>query len=300
MIDSGEATMRAHNPLSVLTPYELAHLPAHLASAGRDSEVHRLLALSTDPPGGGNAWFVAKESVEATQGFLDDLLLASRLAAASTTTAVRDGAPAVTVAFEARYALMAAAVTNLASALPAELLVRLVVSDRWGLTRALAYARHHPNLSRRAHALALLTEHVPADDRRHVARQVLDSLAELRDQVEHKDPDVSEGAESQHIAEGTALMSVAPFLASDDVELALSLARTIPDIEQRCAALAAIATRMDGASGKRVIGEALEAARANETAGCVGALSAVLPDAAIPNWCNWRARSSTLISAQRR
>jgi len=66
----GYVTM-PNNPVANLTEYELRHLAAHLEAAGRDEDLHHLLALEIGE--GKNAWYQVKDAIGDIQGYQTDL-----------------------------------------------------------------------------------------------------------------------------------------------------------------------------------------------------------------------------------
>jgi hypothetical protein len=99
------------NPVRGLSGYELGHLVAHLTSAGRTKEVHRLLRLQTTT--GRNAWFEAKEAGY-VRSYVDDVVAAWDLVQVESAALAAAGGQIPTLGLEYRYALIRASVTSLA------------------------------------------------------------------------------------------------------------------------------------------------------------------------------------------
>jgi hypothetical protein len=158
------------NPFAEFTEYELKYLVTHLASAENTRHVHELLARDSDAPShsGGeegigtakllrlhaNAWFTAREERGDTEGYLDDVARAWRLAEQESYSSIEVGRPAARLALEVRYALVTASLGSLARGTPPTLLRALVDAGTWTLPQALQYARQIPLAPLRAEALA--------------------------------------------------------------------------------------------------------------------------------------------------
>jgi hypothetical protein len=151
------------SPVSSLTAYELAHLAAHLAAAGREADLHGLLALEWPQPSPAgrarararNAWYEAKTDVGDTAGWLDDVDRAWRLAASPEPTG-DESADAARTGYQCRYALLASSFNSLAANTPAALLAALVTSGVWSIQRATAYGRRTPDPAERVKRLVAL------------------------------------------------------------------------------------------------------------------------------------------------
>ncbi len=140
--------------------YGFRHVVSHLARAGDDEALHRLMALEWD--GRTNAWFEAHRREHAYAAYAVDVRRAWAKA--------RDGA----LAF--RYALVATSVNSVAGNIPARLLRLLVERRLITPAGAVALAREMPDARARAEALTTLAGVVAAEAREDVLRDALASV----------------------------------------------------------------------------------------------------------------------------
>jgi hypothetical protein len=209
------------NPLDQLSPYDMRHLVAHLAAAGRDQEVHRLLALETGEHG--NAWFSAHEAAGQMQDYLIDLQRAQRLAQQEPLAGPRFSQG---LGLQSRYALITASLNSLAGNIPIDLLLRLVESGTWMPEQALALILQIPYQARQVHDLAALAPHFPEKER----TQILDQALLISQEITDED------------GQAQALKALAERLAAlGRFEEAVSAARQIQDDLQLAQALDDIA-----------------------------------------------------------
>ncbi|MGW7045547.1 TIR domain-containing protein [Streptomyces avermitilis] len=167
--------------------YGLAHLVAHLASAGDHEDVHALLALeghlftavgrSLTPS---NLWFGVQERIGETVAWLRDLAIARGLAEDATDRA-EGGAGADSIGLEVRYALMRGSATSVAANIPSDLLPALVEHGVWTTDQALAYARVTAAHYDRANALLGLLPTLPTAPRARLAREIATAAVERTD-----------------------------------------------------------------------------------------------------------------------
>jgi NB-ARC domain len=177
-LEQGLPRLHKPGPADSVDRYGLARLVRHLAAAGRAEDVHRLLALECAAPaagegapaGAGNAWWVAVEPAVGAGGYLGDVRVAGRLAAAAADPVLAGGAPAAAVGLEVRHAVAAASVVSSvgggAASPPGPLLAALVAAGRWSPGRAAAVARQLPAPpAAKAHVLLGLVPRLPAPER---------------------------------------------------------------------------------------------------------------------------------------
>lgn len=162
------------DPFGALGDYEVRHLVQHLANAGHDGDLHRLLRLEAGPDRT-NAWFAERDGRDDVGGYLDDVVLARGLASAACIDAVARGLPAIALAQELRYVLVTASISSLSRNLPPALLAALVATNEWSSTQALRYAARQPFAPLRAEAFALVAEHCAGDEQRDCLRQAVDA-----------------------------------------------------------------------------------------------------------------------------
>ena len=94
--------------------YGLRHVVKHLVEAGREQDVHRVLALE----GQGNAWFSAMDGVDDLAGYSADVATAWRAAETTASEEVAHGRSVASIALELRYALLSASMTSIAAGVP--------------------------------------------------------------------------------------------------------------------------------------------------------------------------------------
>ena len=97
--------------------YPLRHLARHLHHAGRDADLHRLLATANTESSGHevNVWFTAHDHADRLASYLDDLARARNNSATATDHALARHQPASSLGTEIRYALMAASIASRAA-----------------------------------------------------------------------------------------------------------------------------------------------------------------------------------------
>ncbi|MFW5417404.1 hypothetical protein J0910_12400 [Nocardiopsis sp. CNT-189] len=156
--------------------YGLRNTVRHLAAAGRDRDVHRLLACERPAdhrPGAVNVWFDVRDRAGDVEGYLADLRTARELARAA---APAGGLPAPGLGLEMRYALMAICAEQAAGprfAEPEEFPALLVEAGIWDTVRALSRARGRDRPGERCRALLALLPHLPAADREAAAEEAM-------------------------------------------------------------------------------------------------------------------------------
>lgn len=146
--------------------YALRHVAAHLEGAGRLTDLSRLLRIEwTTGQRRENVWYTVHEKTKDLAGYLSDVGRVWRAADAASRTAIERGKPAVTVAIEARCALLIASVRSLASQVGPSLLAALVEKGIWEPKHALTYARQIPTATQRLLAMARLLLVLPEPHR---------------------------------------------------------------------------------------------------------------------------------------
>lgn len=159
------------NPVAILTEYELRHLAAHLEAAGRDKDLHHLLALETSA--GHNAWFEAKLAHSDLQGYLTDIQLAWRL------TEIAHDIPR-----QIQYALCQSSVVTLLTYFPPKLLIMAIKYQILPPQHMLPMIKLMRDMRDRAEALqAHLTYHRPDEQLLAYSLTVARSL-DLNDRAE--------------------------------------------------------------------------------------------------------------------
>jgi hypothetical protein len=278
------------DPLAVLDEYELRHLVAHLDAAGQTRDMHRLLALrraaTTDyrvrsvrrlrvavarvlhrpakDAEAVNAWHAAHLSIGDAAGFLADVALARTRAQRDWDAELAAGEPAVSIAFDLRYALVQASLRTSDRFFPGPLVVALVHNGLWtraeGLERAVTLAP-----SARAEAVVSLAEDMPDTERYPLLRRELEAAIQVKD----------------HRTRVRTLRIVAPRLPPEARERALTAAadaiRLVSNDADRVAELDALAPHLDGAQAQRVLGIARSMTNPGHRADALLALVPRLP-----------------------
>lgn len=152
-------TVAVDDPLAQLDPYEVRHLPRHLAAARESEALHRLLALRRSD--GSNAWYATRGDIVA---YLQDVAAAREAASRD-----RDYGQWI------RYALVANGVRRSASVSPA-LLEALVDRGRLPLDAAVAIARSAPRRDQLLLGLIRLLPRMPPPQRAAVTAEVIHGM----------------------------------------------------------------------------------------------------------------------------
>jgi hypothetical protein len=145
--------------------YGVLNLAAHLEAAGRDDDIHRLLALDSpavtgQPDQVRNAWFTAHEHIGETVAYSADVRLAWNLAKASADGAFGAAELVAGIGLEIRYALIAASIASITSRIPARLIASLVADGYWTAGQGLKHARLLPAGEAKSEALVDLLAYV--------------------------------------------------------------------------------------------------------------------------------------------
>ncbi|MES9622475.1 hypothetical protein ACPCBX_28805 [Streptomyces tuirus] len=158
--------------------YALRHLGHHMVQADWSTGLSRLLAAES-PPGGRqaqNIWFSAHEYAGSPDTFLDDVELARRDAVRRTDEALERRIPAMALAEELRYRLMAASVASHTDSVGPELLGQLVERGVWTAVRGLAHARRLSHPGDRFRALLALQPHLIGGLRLSACEEALEAV----------------------------------------------------------------------------------------------------------------------------
>src|SRR5664280_1978519 len=167
--------------------YGLRHLADHLHAAGRQLDLHRLLACqriqpAADPgisPRHVNVWFTARDRAGDLAGYLRDVQQAWKAATAATRREVSSGGSPAGLGLEIRYALIASSMVSLAVALPIPLITALTERRLWPPAQALAYSRQLPDPGQRTSALAALRPLLPPDQQHPVLAEALAAARQI-------------------------------------------------------------------------------------------------------------------------
>jgi hypothetical protein len=150
--------LSASRPANRVERYGVVQLAAHLEAAGRDDDIHRLLALSAPPSDGqprqiGNAWYAAHTRCGETIAYDADLRLAWNRAKASVDQSRAEDRAAAAVGLEIRYALMSASLSSLSAKIPPPLITALVDDGQWTASLGARHARMLPSAEASARTL---------------------------------------------------------------------------------------------------------------------------------------------------
>ncbi|MEV0564155.1 hypothetical protein [Dactylosporangium sp. NPDC050588] len=208
----------------------LRTLAAGLAAAGRHRDLRRLLLTGTL----GNVWFEAHETHDHVEGFLADVGLARRHAAAETDAALADGGPAPSLVDEVWLGLVAASVHSRRDRASAEVAARLRAAGIGTVDRLARHETPHrvDYWLRRASAedelyrvqiVAHILPDVPSGDRPALIADTLEYTLAFRPPVPDPDPLADDGNHWR----STAIDYLAPHLDPGQASAALNALATI-------------------------------------------------------------------------
>ncbi|MEW2402975.1 hypothetical protein [Streptomyces sp. NPDC046862] len=144
-LDSGLDALAGHLELADADAgYPVRQMVSHLLEAGRESEVHRLLAVSR---GGRNLWYAVHERAGGIGAYLRDIELAETAAEGLGT--------------RLRYRLIRASVTSAVTALPPGLVREMVTRGLWTAEQAFHRVERMGDPMLQARALLLLVPDLP-------------------------------------------------------------------------------------------------------------------------------------------
>ena len=149
--------------------YGVVHLAAHLDAAGRDDDIHQLLAVNapisvSQPRQVRNAWYAAHTRIGQTIAYDADLRLAWDRAKASADRAQAEARPAPDIGREIRYALLSASLSSLTARIPPPLIAALVADGQWTVSLGVRHARMLPAGEAATRALVDLLPHAGQTD----------------------------------------------------------------------------------------------------------------------------------------
>ena len=246
-------------PIATLTEYEISHLVAHLAAAGRHGAVGRLLAHEL--PAGRNFWFEQKDASGDAPAYVADVELALAHARAQVDEHVSAGRRCPGIGDEIRYALLIASSRGHVKNVPLPMLVALVQTGVWAPQKALANVRGLLSPIVRIDALARIAPHLPSPLIVGDLREALNAAKRLEE---------SEWA--------NAVERLAPLLPPALLDLALADAAEVDWGGWRASALRVLAPHLT----ERQMPKALDIAggldRAEDKAEALAALGAAVPD----------------------
>src|ERR1035441_4906836 len=210
--------------------YPLRHLAYHLSHAGKQADLHRLLAA--DGLGSGdrrvNVWFTAHEHADCIISYLDDLARARNHSASESQLAVSRNWPAPTLGTEIRYALMAASISSQTVSISAALLEQLIQIGMWSPARGLDHGRRLSHPASRADALIAVYRFLDGRQRKAVIAEALAATTAIADDW----------------ARGDALTRLLPDLQPELLPDALATAAAMADGFPRCNALKSLAPHL--------------------------------------------------------
>jgi hypothetical protein len=175
-LDSNLPALAANTALATADAhYPRRHLAFHLEHAGRIDDLHRLLAIerTKDRHSISNLWFDVHDSTGQLGDYLDDIRRARLHTEQESNTQIQTGCKPTSLGLELHYALIVATVTALTANVPAPLVVRLVDTKLWTVTRGIEHARNLHDPGTRAEALIGLSTSLPQDHQLAVATEAL-------------------------------------------------------------------------------------------------------------------------------
>ncbi len=254
------------DPLGSLSAYEIRHLCGHIEDSGLAIDLQVLLSLETT--GRLNAWYEARERIGGVDGYLDDVGLAGRRAAAREDP----------LSLVHRYGLMTASFLSRSTSLPPKVVHRLLSLNLLTLNQVLIRAERStgakraelllaiiPQLDQRARALALAKV---IQEVRHLGTWGrLDLLRDLAPHLSQSTLDdfLSRATQLEEFDRAKEIAAMAPYFDPTLVARAFesTLAPDGPDAD----ALEALAPRLD----EDMIRRAFETLRHTLTRGTNGA-----------------------------
>ncbi|MFG3707257.1 hypothetical protein ACGF7U_21380 [Micromonospora sp. NPDC047670] len=274
-----------------------------LLAAGRDEDVHRLLACErpagSGRPGMVNVWFDARHRVGDVDGYLRDLDAARQRAREATDADVAAGRRPASLGLEMRYALMRHCARAAGERVHDELAVLLVETGVWDATRAVSNARRHDGSEDRCRALLALLPYVPETRKPGVVREAMVAAVvkagngvrggasdPLVDEVAPMLPaddwprilSLAEEDDEGWPPTGSALTALVPLLPVELMGRALTMAATLPPSIHRAIALETLAPRLPAVLAVHALPAAREIAEPEYRADVLIALLPRLPD----------------------
>jgi hypothetical protein len=211
--------------------YIHSHLLWHLEKSGESESIHHLLSQSNAD--GRNAWFVARDQLGQSAGYLDDIRTGFRL---------NNDDDNFSIARQCQYGLVTASLHDLAESVSSDVLLLLVQRGIWSAEKALDHISRLSRTRRRGESLRALfralTESPNADAiKSESARAGLinNILRETRNLVKRRPETSLWGAQMLAELAGhfegdqqTELVQEAVLLVDDDFDLLVRLAKDVP------------------------------------------------------------------------
>lgn len=282
----------------------LRELVVCLVTAGRDDDLHRLLACE-QPAGPGchgvvNVWFDIHHRFGDVAGYLQDLDAAHQVARAATDADVAAGREPSALGLELRYTVMKYCAQFAGEPVGDELAVMLAEAGLWDVTRAVSNACRHDTAKDRCRALLSLLPYVPEGQKRGVVRQAMvNALVEAGNGIRGggNDPLVDEVAPMLSPEDWPAMLSMiedqvagydypsagaltalAPHLPVGLLGRALTIAAALPPNVNRTIALRNLAPRLPAELAVAALPATREISEPEYRAEVLTALLARLPD----------------------
>lgn len=266
----------------VVSGYSRRHLVRHLVSVGRFADLHRLLG-SAHRSGHDrvvNTWFAAHEEAGTLDDYLADLATAMRDARRRGDEALAAHQPAVALAAELRYHLIAASITSRTTNIPVDLLAALLREGIWTSARAVTHARRLPSPAARVLALTALAPHLPPGERAEVLESALTAAsvvsagyvrADLLTRVaallpaDRRAPVLVEALDvtlalAGELQRAEQLRDLAPYLSGEQCGVALANTDAMVRPRARAVALTALAPHLPPGARSAALARALTAA----------------------------------------
>jgi hypothetical protein len=231
------------------------YLTWHLQQAGQIEQIHDLLAEETET--GQNGWYLAREQLGQTNGFLADVNLAMQ----GISNPTNNLSSSIIISLQIRYLLMMASLNSVARKLPLPLLQALVSQQTWTPDQGLAYARQMLNLEQQIKSMVELSVFLPEPRQHPTLAKAVEKACSVSDPWEKTEIllwlserlaelgqpvlafSAAQSIENQNW-QARALIKIIPHLSGDMVEQVLTAARLIDDEEYQMEVLVELIPRL--------------------------------------------------------
>jgi hypothetical protein len=230
--------------------YGVLNLTAHLKAAGRDDDIHRLLAVESPaaavigrPSRVENTWYAVHERIGDTASYSADVRLAGNLAKSSADRAFAAAEPTADIGPEIRYALISSSISSIAAGIPRPLIIALVADGRWTARQGLKQAQLLPTAEAKARTLVDLLGHLNEVRRAEAAAEPPSWAAEIAAEALAAADAIGEPSLRASILTALAVQTDEPDRATV-IARAFEAVRAIEWESSRARALAALARKI--------------------------------------------------------
>jgi hypothetical protein len=230
--------------------YGVLNLTAHLKAAGRDDDIHRLLAAES--PGAAvigrpsrveNTWYSVHERIGEMAAYSADVRLAGNLAKSSADQAFAAAERTVGIGPEIRYALISSSISSIAAGISRALIVALVADGHWTARQGLKQAQLLPTAEAKARTLVDLLGHLNEARRAEAAAEPPSCVAEIVAEALAAADAIGEPSQRASILTALAVQTGEPDRATV-VARAFEAVRAVEWPSSRARALAALARKI--------------------------------------------------------